>query len=85
MLSKSNNFFYVFSISVILFLSIGGSKESIKSKEHKLLELLGTFPTSPALQIDTLESVKLDSGWRYKIEYVAEQADPLFGRPVDKI
>lgn len=56
-----------------------------QSKEKQLLRILGDFPIPPALQIETLESVKLDTGWRHKIEYVAEQADPLFDRPIDKI
>ena len=85
MFSKSNNVFCVFSISVILFLLIGCSKESIKSKEHKLLELLGEFPAPPSLAIDTLETTQLENGIRYKIEYTAEKEDTLFNRPIDRI
>ena len=55
-----------------------------KTTEQQLLDILGDFPTPPLLKIDTLESVKLSTGWRYKIQYVVEVADPLFNRPEDK-
>ena len=35
--------------------------------ENKLRELLGQMPERKPLQIDTLESVKLEDGIRYKI------------------
>lgn len=69
--------------SILLIATTSGFAQ--QSKEKQLLKILGDFPTSPALQIETLESVRLDGGWRYKIEYVAEDADKLFGRPIDKI
>ena len=37
--------------------------------ENKLRELLGQMPERKPLQIDTLESVKLEDGIRYKIRY----------------
>ncbi|MFB0525819.1 MAG: alpha/beta hydrolase family protein [Phycisphaerae bacterium] len=70
-------------LSVLLIAPTSGF--AVESKEEQLLKILGNFPTSPPLQIETLESVKLDAGWRHKIEYIAEQADPLFDRPIDKI
>jgi len=69
--------------SVLLIAPTSGF--AVESKEEQLLKILGNFPTPPPLQIETLESVKLDAGWRHKIEYIAEQADPLFDRPIDKI
>jgi dienelactone hydrolase len=67
----------------VLFTAVpGGAQES---KEDQLLHILGGFPSPPLLQLDTLESAKLEAGWRYKIEYVAEEADTLFQRPADKI
>jgi dienelactone hydrolase len=56
-----------------------------KVNEQQLLKILGDFPTPPALKVDTLESVELPAGWRYKVQYVVEAADPLFGRPEDKV
>jgi len=56
-----------------------------ENKEQRLLEILGDFPTPSPLKVDTLESVRLETGWRYKIEYLVEEADTLFDRPIDKI
>ena len=47
------------------------------------MELLGSFPQKPDLRLDTLESVRLDSGWRYKLKYLAESADTTFHFPED--
>jgi len=69
--------------SLMLFTAAPGRAQ--ESKEEQLLNILGGFPTPPPLQLDTLESAKLEAGWRYKIEYVAEEADTLFHRPTDKI
>src|SRR3972149_4645364 len=78
---KMNKITIIFSI--LLIATTSGFAQ--QSKEKQLLKILGYFPILPALQIETLESVRLDGGWRYKIEYVAEDADELFGRPIDKI
>jgi dienelactone hydrolase len=56
-----------------------------RSDEKQLLKILGDFPTPPVLKIDTIESVRLATGWRYKIQYVVEPADSLFNRPEDKV
>ena len=85
MFSKSKNILCSFLIFVILLLLIGCSQESVKSKEDKLLELLGEFPSPPSLAIDTLETTQLENGIRYKIEYTAEKEDTLFNRPIDRI
>jgi dienelactone hydrolase len=55
------------------------------AKEENLLKTLGDFPSPPFLQVDTLESVQLETGWRHKIEYLAEEADLVFATPADKI
>jgi len=55
------------------------------ASELTLLKILGDFPTPPVLSVATLDSVRLSSGWRYKIQYVVEPADSLFNRPEDKV
>jgi dienelactone hydrolase len=85
MFLKFKNALCPFSVIIILLLLIGCSQESNKSKEHKLLELLGKFPSPPSLEIDTLETTQLELGIRYKIEYTAEKEDTLFNRPIDRI
>jgi dienelactone hydrolase len=76
-------------LSVLLFLtqalSAPAPKRSFQARRSQLLSLLGRMPAPPPLQAVTLESVQLENGWRYKIEYLAEKADPLFGEPDDKI
>jgi len=54
-------------------------------QREALLNVLGTFPQRPPVNVDTLESVQLESGWRYKIEYLSEPADTLFDEPEDRI
>ena len=51
--------------------------------ENKLRELLGQMPERKPLQIDTLESVKLEDGIRYKIRYFIESGNPALGTPDD--
>jgi len=68
-----------------MFLIVAISGFAQKHNEERLLQILGDFPPPPSVEVDTIESVKLETGWRYKIEYVAEGADTLFNRPVDKI
>jgi hypothetical protein len=51
----------------------------------RLAGVLGLMPPRPQANFKTLESVKLPSGWRYKIEYLAEAADPVFSTPADTI
>lgn len=48
-------------------------------------ELLGNFPTSVPLDLDTLESVAIEGGTRLKVIYTAEQPDTLFNTPIDRI
>ncbi len=56
-----------------------------RADEGHLLKILGDFPAAPPLQIETLESIKLTSGMRYKIRYVVELADARFERPIDRV
>lgn len=51
----------------------------------RLLELLGEFPERPPDTYETLESVELDGGVRYLIEFTSEYADGLFERPKEKM
>ncbi len=48
-----------------------------------LIELLGVMPEKQPLQIDTLESVNLDHGTRYKIKYFIEHGNPTLNTPDD--
>jgi dienelactone hydrolase len=66
-------------------LSTGSQKRVAQSRRSQLLSLLGKMPTPPPLQVVKLESVQLENGWRYKIEYLVEKANPLFNEPDDKI
>jgi dienelactone hydrolase len=61
------------------------TKDSFLVKENELLKVLGDFPTPPSLNMNLLESVKLDGGVRHKIEYSVEEANPLFNSPSDKV
>jgi dienelactone hydrolase len=47
--------------------------------------VLGDMPARSQPNLKILDSVKLDAGWRHKVEYLAEPADPLFDAPVDMI
>ena len=51
----------------------------------QLLGLLGFFPQPPPLQSRTIEKVRLESGYRFKIEYLVEPADPVFHVPEDMV
>lgn len=56
-----------------------------KAKYDALLAVLGDLPERPKAGATVLESVRLPTGWRYKIEYLAEPADPRFDEPADMI
>jgi dienelactone hydrolase len=43
-----------------------------------LVDLLGIMPKPPAVHVDTLQSIRLEKGFRYKIRYLAEESDPRF-------
>jgi len=73
------------AITFSMLLIAMGSAFAQESKEEQLLRILGDFPTPPPLQVDTLESVRLQTGWRHKIEYLAEEPDTMFDTPADKI
>jgi len=54
--------------------------------QHKaLLDVLGPMPPRPPVNLKVLETVKLDGGSRYKVEYLSEPADPLFSAPADVV
>jgi dienelactone hydrolase len=73
-------FFTVSAIGVLTSVCCGQTL-----REQQLLTILGDFPAPPPLKVTMLDSVKLPTGWRYKIQYVVEPADPLFDRPEDKV
>jgi hypothetical protein len=73
-------------ISLLLIPSVffmGFIIKDLDNKKQELTKVLGDFPEPPKLKIDTLESVKLEKGWRYKIEYLVENEDTLFNIPKD--
>ena len=55
------------------------------SRRKSLLDVLGEMPARPRVNLKILDSVRLESGWRYKVEYMAEPADPLFEAPPDMV
>lgn len=62
------------------------SLEGVQSllKDHQaLLLVLGDMPRHPSPAFTTLEMVTLDTGTRYKIEYLSEPPNPMFHEPVD--
>jgi hypothetical protein len=65
--------------------SHGAASDADAAKRQAFLGTLGTIPPRPPVRITVLESVRLDGGWRRKIEYLAEPADPRFHTPVDMI
>ena len=55
------------------------------AKQDRLKDLLGDFPTPPPLKIDTLETVSMEGGLRYKITYLSENQDTILNEPADWI
>lgn len=53
--------------------------------QKELLEALGDFPVPPSFRMEILESHRLETGWRYKVEYTIEEANELFNTPADKV
>lgn len=61
-------------------------QQRIQSDLHgELTELLGIMPVQSKPAFTVLESVKLATGWRYKIEFLSERPDPVFNTPADLI
>jgi dienelactone hydrolase len=60
-------------------------EESPKKLQEQLVRVLGEMPVRPKPSFKTLDSTKLDTGWRHKIEYLSEPPDPLFHAPPDLI
>jgi dienelactone hydrolase len=77
------NHLLILILSVLLLMPMMYFAQNVS--ELTLLKLLGDFPTPHVLSVATLDSARLSSGWRYKIQYVVEPADPLFNRPEDKV
>src|ERR1700751_5373619 len=61
-------------------------KEPQQRDQHsELNRVLGVMPSRPRPTFVTLESTKLVTGWRYKIEFPAEPPNPVFQTPPDLI
>lgn len=74
----------IYTIAILtLLLSCERVNNHSSETDKKLLETLGAFPEKPALSIDTLETVELENGWRYKIKYLAQDSIPSLGIPQD--
>lgn len=73
-------------VSFSLLLTIICSTEiAFGQKREALMKVLGSMPKKPTLHIDTLEKIKLDNGWRYRIKYLAEDSSKIFHTPKDYI
>ncbi len=75
--------FTTITLAIFLYANFTFAQEN--ALKSKLLETLGEFPKKQALQIDTIEVVKLTNGVRYKIKYFSEDSNPKFGLPQDWI
>ncbi len=76
------NLIYGIAFLALLFSCERADKQTADT-DKELLETLGAFPEKPELSIDTLETVALENGWRYKIKYLAEDTIPSLGVPQD--
>lgn len=76
------NLIYGIAFLALLFSCERADKQTADI-DKELLETLGAFPEKPELSIDTLETVELENGWRYKIKYLAEDTIPSLGLPRD--
>lgn len=70
-------------LACVALLSVVACKSEVESKKERMLNVLGYYTSECPLRIDTLEAVKLESGWRYKIKYLAEDSIPTFHLPQD--
>jgi dienelactone hydrolase len=55
------------------------------SNRKSLLAVLGEMPSRQRVNLTVIDSVRLESGWRHKVEYMAEPTDPLFEAPPDMV
>ena len=55
----------------------------LPGRHTALLNLLRVMPARPRASLKVLESVQLEGGTRYKIEYLSEPPDLLFSTPAD--
>jgi dienelactone hydrolase len=62
-----------------------GTAPRNSSKAAALRAILGAMPARPKPDYSVLETVEVEGGQRLKIEYLAEQAFPPLGEPVDRI
>lgn len=66
---------------VFFLITLFSTEFGFGQKEKKLHSVLGIMPTKTTLLVDTLEKVKLDNGWRYRINYLAEESNTEFHTP----
>jgi dienelactone hydrolase len=66
-------------------LEVTSRGSSLRREHGALLHVLGDMPRRPPAVFTTLETVKLDTGTRHKIEYLSEPADPTFHAPTDMV
>jgi dienelactone hydrolase len=78
-----------FTILIAAVLTVGvalGTATPVNAgNKEDLRRALGDFPTPVALETEELERVQIEGGERILLQYVVEEADPRFGRPVDKV
>jgi len=79
---KTKRLFTTIVIGILISAMFGANGQS---ERQKLLDLLGDIPPRPALNVDTLEKINIDGGWRYKIKYLSEPVDTIFNTPEDWI
>lgn len=73
----------MFLLCALLPLGSAAQKPEVSVDSDLLASLLGEMPEKRSLQIDTLESLPLDGGMRYKIRYFIEAGNPVLGTPDD--
>ena len=56
----------------LIFTLLLGFAATAQTREQ-LTALLGPMPPKPELKIDTLETVRIDNGYRYKLKWLAEK------------
>jgi dienelactone hydrolase len=79
-----NKLIQLLTLSLIVVSSLKAQNFSAIRKQE-LMKVLGKMPVAPPATYSILETVQLQEGKRYKIEYVSEYADSTFNTPEDKI
>ena len=81
----------VVNVLTVLILGLFASSCSVTTvveaqpERPHLQSLLGYFPTPPPLEVETLETVKLEQGHRHKIKFLSEPAGTVFDTLPDYI